>query len=67
MISDTEPLWRSYNSDIYGLQIGVKRFLSDICINLDDISDLPIDYGQLDIIKDEQKQFVRRLGESQER
>lgn len=67
LIRDYESLWGSYSDDIYGLKIGVKRFLGDICINLDDISDLPIDYGQLEIIKDEQKQFVRRFGESQER
>ena len=59
-VRDFEPLWRSYKSDLYGLDIDVKRIFNDICINLDDIADLPIDFRKTEILTSEELKKAKK-------
>lgn len=75
--SDLKPLWKKYQKDCIDLGIDVKKYDDcyegsrkgwdscvpefEICINLDDISDLPIDYNKVKLLtKDELQEIIER-------
>lgn len=60
LAEDYSLLWKEYEKDFRTIGIRVERIMTnnfptfDVSINLDDISDLPIDFSKIDIItKDE--------------
>ena len=78
--SDLKPLWKKYQKDCIDLGIDVKKYDGyyegtrshmffpefEICINLDDISDLPIDYNKVKLLtKDELQEIVEREEENE--
>ena len=78
--SDLKPLWKKYQKDCIDLGIDVKKYDGyyggtrshmsfpefEICINLDDISDLPIDYNKVKLLtKDELEEIVEREEENE--
>lgn len=72
--SDSEPLWKKYQKEFKDLGIDVKKSRSyrarsrfDICINLDDISDLPIDYDKVQLLTKEELQKIIEREEGNER
>ena len=69
-----EPLWKKYQKEFKDLGIDVKKSRSyrarlrfDICINLDDISDLPIDYDKVQLLTKEELQKIIEREEGNER
>lgn len=69
-----EPLWKKYQKEFKDLGIDVKKSRSyrarlrfDICINLDDISDLPIDYDKVQLLTKEELQKIIKREEGNER
>ena len=72
--SDSQPLWEKYQKEFKDLGIDVKKSSSyrtiprfDICINLDDISDLPIDYDKVQLLTKEELQKIIKREEGNER
>ena len=71
--SDSQPLWEKYQKEFKDLGIDVKKSRSyrarpyfDICINLDDISDLPIDYDKVQLLtKEELQEIIEREKENE--
>ncbi len=67
--SDLKPLWEKYKIEFRDLGIDVKKYSRyyestphfEICVNLDDISDLPIDYEKVKLLtKKELKKIIER-------
>ncbi len=67
--SDLQPLWKKYQEEFRDLGIDVRKYSRyygskpqfDICVNLDDISDLPIDYEKVKILtKEEFQEIIER-------
>ena len=67
--SDSKPLWKKYQEDFRDLGIDVKKYSQyyyskpkfKICVSLDDISDLPIDYKKVEILsKEELKEIIEK-------
>lgn len=64
--SDLHPLWKKYQEEFRDLDIDVRKYSRyyeskpqfEICINLDDISDLPIDYEKVKILTKEELQKI---------
>lgn len=64
--SDLEPLWKKYQKEFRDLGIDVKKYSRyyecepkfEICVSLDDISELPIDYEKLNILTEEKMQEI---------
>ena len=72
--SNSEPLWRKYQNDFRNLGIDVKKcnqsYTSQkfaICVSLDDISDLPIDYEKVEILSKEKLQEIIEIEKGDER
>ncbi len=73
--SDLKPLWEKYKSEFEKLGIGVKKYSRnyeskphfEICVNLDDISDLPIDYEKVTLLTKEELQKIIEREEGNER
>ena len=72
--SDLKPLWKKYQKEFEDLGIDVKKYdrdyedepRFDICINLDDISDLPIDYDKVQLLtKEELQEIIDRENENE--
>lgn len=72
--SDLKPLWKKYQKEFEDLGIDVKKYdrdyedeaCFDICINLDDISDLPIDYDKVQLLtKEELQEIIDRENENE--
>lgn len=72
--SDLKPLWKKYQKGFEDLGIDVKKYSRyyeskpcfDICINLNDISDLPIDYDKVQLLtKEELQEIVNREKENE--
>lgn len=63
---DTNPLWESYQSDFRSLGICVKKRYPKIkgmgwvCINLDDISELPINFKKANILSKEETERIKK-------
>lgn len=64
-----KPLWEKYQKDFKELGINVKRYSRcyvtkpcfQICVSLEDISDLPIDYEKVELLtKEEQDTILER-------
>lgn len=72
---DLQPLWKEYQEDWRDLGIDVKKYGShygsklefEIFVNLDDISDLPIDYKKTKILTKEEIQEIMEREEGNER
>ena len=71
-------MWKKYQKECKDLDIDVikkegviakssKISTFDICINLDDISDLPIDYDKVQLLTKEELQAIIRREEGNER
>ena len=67
-------MWKKYQKEFKDLGIDVKKSRSyrarlrfDICINLDDISDLPIDYDKVQLLTKEELQKIIKREEGNER
>lgn len=67
--SDLKPLWKKYQEEFRDLGIDVRKYSRyyaskpqfEICVNLDDISDLPIDYEKIKILtKEELQEIIER-------
>lgn len=67
--SDLKPLWKKYQEEFRDLDIDVRKYSRyygrkpqfEICVNLDDISDLPIDYEKVKILtKEELQEIIER-------
>ncbi len=67
--SDLKPLWKKYQREFKDLGIDVKKYSRyyesephfEICVNLRDISDLPIDYEKITLLpKEELKKIIER-------
>lgn len=64
--SDLQPLWKKYQRDCKDLSIEVRKYgrnyesspQFEICIKLDDISDLPIDYKKVEILTERELQEI---------
>ena len=73
--SDLRPLWKKYQEEFRDLDIDVKKYSRyykskphfKICVNLDDISDLPIDYKKVKILTKEELQEIIEREEGNER
>ena len=73
--SDLKPLWEKYQIEFKDLGIDVKKYSRyygsspqfEICINLADISDLPIDYEKVKLLTKEELQEIREREEGNER
>ena len=73
--SDLKPLWEKYKKEFKDLGIDVKKYSRYygsrpqfvICVNLDDISDLPIDYEKVKLLTKEELQEIREREEGNER
>lgn len=73
--SDLKPLWKKYKSEFEDLGIDVKKYSRnyenkphfEICVNLDDISDLPIDYEKVTLLTKEELQKIIEREEGNER
>mgnify|MGYP001864682937 FL=1 len=72
---DLRPLWKKYQEEFRDLHIDVKKYSRyykskphfKICVNLDDISDLPIDYEKVKILTKEELQEIIEREEGNER
>lgn len=70
-----EPLWEKYQKDFRDLGIDVKRCIQyynsrpefKICVSLDDISDLPIDYKKAEILSKEELNEIIEIEEGEGR
>lgn len=53
-VPDYNPLWESYESDLWGLSVNAKLSIKNrgISIKLEDIVDLPIDFDKVNIIEE---------------
>ena len=68
--TNPEPLWEKYKKEAKELGIDIKKYYSgfyeenasfETCVNLDDISDLPIDYKKIELIpKDKIEEIINR-------
>ena len=66
------PLWKKYQQESKELGIDIKRDSRyeeispqfEICVNLDDISDLPIDYEKVKILPEEELQKIMEREEN---
>lgn len=67
--SDLKPLWKKYQMEFKDLGIDVKKYSGhyesepqfEICVNLADISDLPIDYEKVKLLtKEELQEIIER-------
>lgn len=66
----TVPLWREYQKDFKELGMDIKSYyqvrsgntkpIFTICLNMDDIADLPIDYTKVKLIPDEEIEEVKK-------
>lgn len=73
--SDLKPLWEKYKREFIDLGIDVKKYSPyygstphfEICVNLDDISDLPIDYEKVKLLTEEELQEIIKREEGNER
>lgn len=73
--SEIKPLWKKYKEECRDLAIDAKmykRYYSDnphfaICVNLDDISDLPIDYEKVELVTKDELKVIREREEGNER
>lgn len=73
--SDLQPLWKKYQGEFKDLNIDVKKYSRyygstprfEICVNLDDISELPIDYEKVKILTKEELQEIIEREEGNER
>lgn len=73
--SDLQPLWKKYQKEFSDLGIDVRKYSRfygsepkfEICVNLDDISDLPIDYEKVKILTKEELQKIMEREEGNER
>lgn len=73
--SDLQPLWKKYQEEFRDLGIDVRKYSGyyeskpkfEICVNLDDISDLPIDYEKVKILTEEELQEIIEREEGNER
>ena len=73
--SDLKPLWKRYKMEFRDLGIDVKKYSQyfggkphfEICVNLDDISDLPIDYEKVKLLTKEELQEIIEKEEGNER
>lgn len=73
--SDLKPLWEKYQREFRDLDIDVKKYSRyygskphfEICVNLDDISDLPIDYEKVQLLTKEELQEIIEREEGNER
>ena len=73
--SDLQPLWKKYQGEFKDLDIDVKKYSRyygstpqfEICVNLDDISELPIDYEKVKILTKEELQEIIEREEGNER
>lgn len=73
--SDLQPLWKKYQKEFRNLGIDVRKYSRyygskpqfEICVNLDDISDLPIDYEKVKILTKEELQEILEREEGNER
>lgn len=64
------PLWRAYQTDFNDLSVrvrmvkeppeGERRNEFSVCINLDDISDLPIDFDKIQILTEKEIKRINR-------
>ena len=73
--SDLRPLWKKYQKEFKELGIDIKEYNEKynqrypvfyICINLDDISDLPIDYNKVQLLtKEELQEIIDREKENE--
>lgn len=65
---DSRPLWKKYQKEFKDLGINVKKIRAyreiprfEICIKLDDISDLPIDYDKVQLLtKEKMREMIER-------
>lgn len=72
---DLQPLWKKYQWEFKDLDIDVKKYSRDhesiphfeICVSLDDISELPIDYEKVKILTKEELQEIIEREEGNER
>lgn len=67
--TDLRPLWKKYKKEFTELHIDVKKYSKyyesepcfEICVNLGDISDLPIDYKKVkQVTKEEMEEIIER-------
>lgn len=73
--SDLKPLWEKYQKEFKDLGIDVKKYRPpyegaprfEICVNLDDISDLPIDYEKVILLTKEELTEIREREEGNEK
>ncbi len=73
--SDSQPLWKKYQGEFKDLDIDVKKYSRyhgstpqfEICVSLDDISELPIDYEKVKILTKEELQEIIEREEGNER
>lgn len=73
--SDLQPLWKKYQGEFKDLDIDVKKYSRyhgstpqfEICVSLDDISELPIDYEKVKILTKEELQEIIEREEGNER
>lgn len=73
--SDLQPLWKKYQGEFKDLDIDVKKYSRyhgstprfEICVNLDDISELPIDYEKVKILTKEELQEIIEREEGNEK
>ena len=66
-VADEEPLWKSYESDLDRLKVNARRWENNICLYLDDMSDLPIDYDKIKILTEEQEKRMMEIGNNEGR
>lgn len=66
-VEDEEPLWKSYESDLERLKVDARRWGNNICVYLEDISDLPIDYDKIKILTEEQEKRMMEFGKNEGR
>ena len=66
--NDSTLLWEKYERDFKDLGIDVKKCSKDnsephftICIKIDDISDLPIDYQKIELLTKEELKKVKEI------
>lgn len=72
--SNLQPLWKKYQGEFKDLGIDVKKYsryyesepLFEICVNLKDISDLPIDYEKITLLSKEELQKIIEREEGNE-